>query len=503
MLEFKNLKLNPKITSALEKKGYTIPTPIQLQAIPHILEGKDLLGIAQTGTGKTAAFCLPIINNLVRSDHKVGHNKVRTLILTPTRELASQINDNAKLYAADLHLKSGIVLGGVNINNQIKASRQGFDILVATPGRLLDLMNQGHIKLSQIEIFVLDEADRMLDMGFINDVKKIIAKLPVQRQTLFFSATMPKEVATLAHSILQNPIKVEVTPESTTVERIEQSINFVEKANKPLLLKTIIKNSEADDLFLVFSKTKHIANRITLFLEQHSIKAAAIHGNKSQNAREKALEEFKLKKIKVLVATDIAARGIDVKGITHVINFELPNDPESYVHRIGRTGRAGKAGIAISFCDGSERESLKNIERIIKMSIPVDENHPLHGVEASAKADSALPKIERGNSGRKPSAKNGGSKNPPAGNFSQKKRFKKSKAKADEELPVSYFASTRRKNGGKGINKSAKKSPLSSAKKPAGESSKKTFGSKFKKAVKKFSGFGGSAKSKPNKRPNK
>ncbi|MFT6332380.1 MAG: ATP-dependent RNA helicase RhlE [Lentimonas sp.] len=444
MPHFKDLNLKPEIVSALEKKGYSTPTPIQNQAIPHILEGKDFLGIAQTGTGKTAAFSLPILDNLSKSNNFVQANEVRTLILTPTRELASQIKDNIKLYGQDLNLTSGLVFGGVNINNQIRAAKQGFDILVATPGRLLDLMNQGYIRFSQLEIFVLDEADRMLDMGFIRDVKKIIAKLPTKRQTLFFSATMPKEVVSLANSILNNPVTVEVTPPSTTVEKIDQSINFVEKANKPLLLKTIIKNCDENNLFLVFSQTKHNANRIVAFLEQHSIKASAIHGNKSQSAREKALEEFRNGKIKVLVATDIAARGIDVPGITHVINYELPKDPESYVHRIGRTARAGKEGIAISFCDSSEKNSLKDIEKIIKMKITVDESHALHGVESSKSDQDSLPKVKRGLSGRTPSVRKPDSGRPASSSSKKPAPRRKFDSVSQEERPLSHFAKSRK-----------------------------------------------------------
>jgi ATP-dependent RNA helicase RhlE len=405
MPNFKNLNLSTKILDALIKKGYTTPTPIQKQSIPSILEGKDLLGIAQTGTGKTAAFALPILDNLFRSDNKVNPNNVRTLILTPTRELASQIVDNIKLYGEDLHLKSGVIFGGVNISNQIRTAKQGFDILVATPGRLLDLINQGHLSFSQLEIFVLDEADRMLDMGFINDVKKIIAKLPKKKQTLFFSATMPKDVAVLANSILNDPVKVEVTPESTTVEKIDQRVNLVEKANKPLLLKSIIDNEDDKSLFLVFSKTKHGANRIVEFLDKQSVKTAAIHGNKSQAAREKALDGFKQGKIKVLIATDIAARGIDIVGITHVINYDIPNHPESYVHRIGRTARAGREGIAISFCDNSESGLLKDIEKVIKMKLSVDDTHPFHNVKASAAAKSSMDVRERPKSGYKSTPK--------------------------------------------------------------------------------------------------
>ncbi len=381
MSDFKSLNLSANIINSLQKKGYTTPTPIQVQAIPHLLKGRDLLGIAQTGTGKTAAFALPILDNLQKSHNLVRANNIRALILTPTRELASQIIENIEKYGQGLGLRFQVLFGGVSINNQIKAMKQGNDIVVATPGRLLDLIGQGHVRLSQIEVFVLDEADRMLDMGFINDIKKIIAKLPKERQNLFFSATMPVNIAKFADSILRDPVKIEVTPQATTVEKIDQRINLVEKGNKPLLLKSILKQENAKSV-LVFSKTKHGANKIVNYLEQEQIPALAIHGNKSQTVRERALEEFRTGKIKVLIATDIAARGIDVPNITHVINYDLPHDPESYVHRIGRTARAGKSGIAITFCDSSELNLLKLVEKTIKYSIPRDETHSFHGVRA-------------------------------------------------------------------------------------------------------------------------
>jgi ATP-dependent RNA helicase RhlE len=382
-MSFENLNLNPKILAALKNKGYTDPTPIQLQVIPHLLAGKDILGIAQTGTGKTAAFSLPILHNLSKSKISVKSGNVRSLILTPTRELASQIADNIEVYGKELNLRYAVVFGGVSERPQISAIQGGVDIMIATPGRLLDLVNQGYIRFMQLEVFVLDEADRMLDMGFINDIKKIIAKIPQQRQTLLFSATMPLTIASLAHSILKNPVKVEVTPASTTVERIEQKINFVAKSNKLLLLKHILKQDNAKSV-LVFCKTKYGIGHIEDFLERNAIKALAIHGNKSQTAREKALAGFRDGKVRVLIATDIAARGIDVPNISHVINYDIPMDPESYVHRIGRTARAGKEGIAISFCDPGEVKLLQAIEKIINFKIPVDENHPLHGVEASS-----------------------------------------------------------------------------------------------------------------------
>ena len=392
MTSFKNLNLNPKILAALENKGYTTPTPIQLQAIPHVLEGKDLLGIAQTGTGKTAAFSLPILHNLTESAKPVKSHCVRTLILTPTRELASQIADNIEIYGKELGLRYAVIFGGVSERPQISNMQKGVDILIATPGRLLDLMNQGHIRFMHLEILVLDEADRMLDMGFINDVKKIIAKVPQERQTLFFSATMPDTIADLAHSILKKPVKIEVTPQSTTVERIEQKINYVERGNKLPLLKRILKQEDAKSV-LIFSKTKHGANKIVDYLDKSSIAVAAIHGNKSQGAREKALLNFREGKVQALVATDIAARGIDIPAISHVINYDVPMDPESYVHRIGRTARAGRQGIAITFCDPSETKLLQAVEKTIKYKVPVDRTHPFHGVDASP--ESTEPRQER------------------------------------------------------------------------------------------------------------
>ena len=392
MTSFKNLNLNPKILAALENKGYTTPTPIQLQAIPHVLEGKDLLGIAQTGTGKTAAFSLPILHNLTESAKPVKSHCVRTLILTPTRELASQIADNIEIYGKELGLRYAVIFGGVSERPQISNMQKGVDILIATPGRLLDLMNQGHIRFMHLEILVLDEADRMLDMGFINDVKKIIAKVPQERQTLFFSATMPDTIADLANSILKKPVKIEVTPQSTTVERIEQKVNYVERGNKLPLLKRILKQDDAKSV-LIFSKTKHGANKIVDYLDKSSIAVAAIHGNKSQGAREKALLNFREGKVQALVATDIAARGIDITAISHVINYDVPMDPESYVHRIGRTARAGRQGIAITFCDPSETKLLQAVEKTIKYKVPVDRTHPFHGVDASP--ESTEPRQER------------------------------------------------------------------------------------------------------------
>lgn len=381
MIDFKSLNLYPTILKALEDKGYKNPTPIQEQCIPHLLKGKDILGIAQTGTGKTAAFSLPIINRIANHKVKIKPARVRVLILTPTRELASQIEDNIKTYSQGLKIFTAVIFGGVGHRQQIVNMGRGVDILIATPGRLLDLMDDGHVLFEQLEVFVLDEADRMLDMGFFHDVNRIIEKLPKMRQTLLFSATMPNDISSLASKLLKDPVRVEVTPESTTVERIEQSLLFVDKTNKPLLLEHIVKTKEVKSA-LVFTKTKHGANKVVKILEKSGIQCAAIHGNKSQGAREKALADFKKGNIKVLVATDIAARGIDVNDVTHVINYNLPDDPKSYVHRIGRTARAGKNGIALSFCDETEHGLLKDIEKQIKTSIPRDNDHPLFGVAA-------------------------------------------------------------------------------------------------------------------------
>jgi ATP-dependent RNA helicase RhlE len=371
MLKFNDLKLLEQLLKNLENAGYVNPTPIQEAAIPFLLEGSDLLGIAQTGTGKTAAFTLPMLQRLSSRNFSLTPGEPRALILAPTRELASQIKESLDKYGEGLKLKYAVIFGGVGQGTQVNNLRNGLDILVATPGRLLDLMNQGHCRLGKIEIFVLDEADRMLDMGFINDIKKIIPKLPAKKQTLLFSATMPSEIASLAAKLLHQPKKVEVTPPSTTVEKIDQRIIHVKKADKYQLLRKII-NEESTELTLVFTRTKHGANKIVDYLNYHKIPCAAIHGNKSQSAREQALENFKQGKIKVLIATDIAARGIDVQGISHVVNYDLPVEAESYVHRIGRTARAGKEGDAISFCDETERDALKRIEKIIGLKLPAD-----------------------------------------------------------------------------------------------------------------------------------
>jgi len=373
---FQDLNLIEPILKALKTEGYTSPTPIQEQSIPIVLQKRDLLGCAQTGTGKTAAFAIPMLQ-LLAEDFIVGKKTKapKALILTPTRELAIQIMESFAAYGRHIPLKRSVIFGGVSQHAQVMALQQGSDVIVATPGRLLDLMNQGFVDLRSIQIFVLDEADRMLDMGFVNDVKKIIAKLPAQRQTLFFSATMPNEIQSLANSILTNPAKVEVTPVSSTANTIDQSIFFVEKRDKNALLVHVLKHKDIKSA-LVFTRTKHGADKVVKILTTANIKAAAIHGNKSQNARQHALQSFKNGSIRVLVATDIAARGIDVDDLTHVINFELPEVPETYVHRIGRTGRAGNSGIAFSFCDTEEKLLLRDIQKLIGKQIPVRVDHP-------------------------------------------------------------------------------------------------------------------------------
>lgn len=375
-MNFKDLKLSPLLLKALEEKGYVTPSPIQEKAIPYVLAGRDVLGCAQTGTGKTAAFALPIIQNLMNPDKKKYPKRViRSLILTPTRELALQIAENFDQYGSHTSVKCAVIFGGVSANPQIESLRRGIDILVATPGRLYDLFSQGEIDLTHVEIFVLDEADRMLDMGFIHDVKKIISLLPKQKQTLLFSATMPDEIQALIEKLLRNPARVEVTPVSSTVDTIDASLYYVDKENKRPLLAHLLKQEDFRST-LVFTRTKHGADRVAKFLNKSGIQAAAIHGDKSQGARQTALSHFKSGEIRVLVATDIAARGIDIEELSCVINFDLPNIPETYVHRIGRTGRAGLGGRAISFCDISEKDYVKDIEKLTGKKVPVIEDYP-------------------------------------------------------------------------------------------------------------------------------
>jgi ATP-dependent RNA helicase RhlE len=380
-LKFENLNLIAPILKAVDSEGYTMPTPIQEKAIPVILEGKDLVGCAQTGTGKTAAFAIPLLQILyqVQRDDRTGNVKesrtIRALILTPTRELAIQIGDSFAAYGRYTGIKHTVIYGGVSQGPQTNALKAGVDILVSTPGRLLDLINQKYISLNHINILVLDEADRMLDMGFAHDMKKILKQLPATRQTLLFSATMPPEITKLVNTILTKPVKVEVTPVSSTVDTIEQAVYFVDRKDKKSLLIQLLRNSSIDSA-LVFTRTKHGADKVVKDLAKAKIIAQAIHGNKSQGARQLALNNFKLKRTRVLVATDIAARGIDVHELSHVINFDLPNIPETYVHRIGRTGRAGLGGTAVSFCDSDEKEYLRDIQKLICKKIPVIEDQP-------------------------------------------------------------------------------------------------------------------------------
>ena len=398
-MSFTDLGLSDAIVRAVAETGYTAPTPIQSQAIPAVLNGGDLLAGAQTGTGKTAAFALPLLQRLASTDRRAGPRSVRALILTPTRELCVQILDSFRTYGRHLRLSRAAVYGGVSQGPQVHNLSRGLDVLVATPGRLLDLMNQGQVRFDSLEAFVLDEADRMLDMGFIVPVKRIVAKLPKERQTLLFSATMPQAVHGLVASLLKEPVRVEVTPVATTAERIAQRVHFVEKANKRALLQHLLAD-KAIARALVFARTKHGANKVAEQLDRAGVRTDAIHGNKSQNARQKALEDFRNGKVRVLVATDIAARGIDVDGITHVINFDLPNEPESYVHRIGRTARAGNDGIAISFCDAEERAFLRDIEKTIRQQVPVDPDHPFHAAHiAEGGRSNGARSADRGGAG--------------------------------------------------------------------------------------------------------
>ena len=401
-MDFASLNLCQPLLDALDEIGYVTPTPIQAQAIPDLIVGRDMVGCAQTGTGKTAAFALPILDAMAE-DPQAGLRHIHALILCPTRELASQINDNIKQYARHLDIRSMVMFGGVSQRPQVNKLRRGVDILVATPGRLLDLISQGYVDLSHVQFLVLDEADRMLDMGFIRDIRKILAQIPKKRQSLLFSATMPHSIVELSRGMLYNPVSVSITPESTTVEAIEQSLMFVMRSDKRGLLTYIIEE-ERPEKVLVFSRTKHGCNRIVKQLGQDGIEALAIHGNKSQGAREKALRRFRNGALQVLVATDVASRGIDVSDISHVINLDLPNEPDVYVHRIGRTGRAGQGGIAIAFCDENEGEYLRGIEKTIRQDIPVDEDQPFHSEKARSCKGNKAPKKQqnRGRGRRQP-----------------------------------------------------------------------------------------------------
>jgi len=399
MVMFSDLGLAPVLLNAVQREGYEQPTPVQERTIPPLLEGRDVLGIAQTGTGKTAAFALPVLHIMAKAEPQRQRN-IRALVLSPTRELAAQIGERFAAYSRDMGLRHLVIFGGVNQNPQVRALQRGIDILVATPGRLLDLVGQGHIDLTHVEFFVLDEADRMLDMGFIHDIKKVLKILPNQRQNLLFSATMPESIATLANSFLRDVVTVEVTPETVTVDRIEQHVMFMKKADKRRALVDVIIDEQVH-CGIVFTRTKHGANRLVKQLGQAGIDAAAIHGNKSQGARTRALDAFKSGDIPILVATDIASRGIDVDGITHVFNYDLPNEPESYVHRIGRTARAGRAGKAFAFCEATEAGYLVGIERLIGQSIPVLTDHAYHDDGARPKPGQRPGKIKEPNAKKK------------------------------------------------------------------------------------------------------
>ena len=404
-MDFTSLNLCQPLLDALDEIGYVSPTPIQAQAIPYLIEGRDIIGCAQTGTGKTAAFALPILDAMAK-DPWVGSRRIRALMLCPTRELATQIHDNIEQYARHLDIRSMAMFGGVSQRPQERILRRGVDILVATPGRLLDLISQGYVDLSYVQFLVLDEADRMLDMGFIRDIRKILAQIPKNRQSLLFSATIPRSIVDLSRDMLYDPVSVSITPESATVEAIEQSLMFVMRSDKRGLLTYIIEEKRPDKV-LVFSRTKHGCNRIVRQLGQDGIEALPIHGNKSQGARENALRRFRNGTLQVLVATDVASRGIDVSDISHVINLDLPNEPEVYVHRIGRTGRAGQAGITIAFCDENEGEYLRAIEKMIRQDIPVDEDHPFHSEKARSRKGNKAPKKQQNRGRGRRQARNG------------------------------------------------------------------------------------------------
>lgn len=412
-MTFKELNIIEPILKALSEEGYTSPTPIQQQAIPLLIEGHDLQGCAQTGTGKTAAFSIPIIQKLYRNTKSGSNKQIKALVLTPTRELAIQIDESFATYGKYSDIRHCVIFGGVGQKPQTNALEAGIDVLIATPGRLLDLIGQGYVNLKNIEFFVLDEADRMLDMGFIHDIKRILPLLPKKRQTLLFSATMPKEIASLAASILTKPKGVEVTPVASTVDMIDQSIYFVEKKQKISLLTELLSTSNMESI-LVFSRTKHGADKIAKHLGKAGISSEAIHGNKSQNARQRALSNFKDRTTRVLIATDIAARGIDIDNLSHVINYDLPDVPETYVHRIGRTGRAGQSGVAIAFCDAEELSLLKDIEKLIGKSIDVVHEHKfknLDSVKALIIKNEELEDKNSKNKGSRRSSYSGNKKN--------------------------------------------------------------------------------------------
>ena len=487
-MTFNDLNLIAPILRAVKEEGYETPTPIQQQAIPSLLEGKDLLGCAQTGTGKTAAFAIPIIQLLHNNTPlEKGRKPIRSLILTPTRELAIQINESFAAYGKYAGLKHTVIFGGVSQHGQTLALRHGVDILVATPGRLLDLINQGFVHLEHISLFVLDEADRMLDMGFVHDVKKILTKLPRKKQSLFFSATMPPEISKLASTILHNPVKVEVTPVASTADTIQQKIFLVDKGNKKHLLIDLLKNKDMKSV-LVFTRTKHGADKVVKDLIIAGFKAAAIHGNKSQNARQNALNDFKNGKIRTLVATDIAARGIDIDELSHVVNYEMPNVPETYVHRIGRTGRAGSEGVAYSFCDAEEKEFLKDIQKLIGKTIPVFDDHQFpmkdfNPTPAPKKQQGRRPQTEnrrpQGNSRKLQSESRrpqGDSRRPNTGE-TRRPQTENKRPQGDNRRPQSEnrrpeTENKRPQGDGRKPNTGETRRPISENKKPQGESRK-------------------------------
>ncbi|MFS0856261.1 DEAD/DEAH box helicase [Paenibacillus taichungensis] len=459
-MTFKDLNIIPAILEGLSKANYTAPTPIQEQAIPAVLAGRDLLGCAQTGTGKTAAFSVPIIQLLSeKSNGPKAARHIRSLILTPTRELAIQISDNIKAYSRFTDIRCAAIVGGVSQKVQERALNQGADIIIATPGRLIDLVNQKRIDLKHVQILVLDEADRMLDMGFIHDVKRIIAKMPSKKQTLFFSATMPPEITKMVKTLLVDPVKVEITPVSSTVDRIEQSVYLLENGKKQSLLNHILQDKSIVSA-LVFTRTKRGADRVTRDLSKVNITAQAIHGNKSQNERQRALNNFKSGVTRVLVATDIAARGIDVEELSHVINFNLPNIPETYVHRIGRTGRAGHSGMAISFCEKEELPFLKDIEKVIKKTIPEVKNHPypMTSVPTFVKSNQTLKSAPHKSAADKPAKSKANPARKPKSEW-----FKKS-GKANHSKPNGSKPNGSKPNSGKPNHNSTSHSKPKSSK---------------------------------------
>lgn len=455
-MKFNTLNMIEPLLKAVEEQGYKEATPIQEKAIPHALLGKDILGCAQTGTGKTAAFAIPTLQHLYQEGKR---DYIRALILTPTRELAIQIQENMCAYAKYTGIKSAVIYGGVPQKPQERAIQSGVDIVIATPGRLNDLVKQNIIDITQIEIFILDEADRMLDMGFLHDVKKIIAQIPVKKQTLFFSATMPKEIRALVNTLLVDPVCVEVTPASSTVEKIDQTLYYVDKANKKHLLLYILKQDHVQNA-LVFTRTKHNANRLAKFLTSCNIKTGVIHGNKSQSARQIALSQFKEGKIRILVATDIAARGIDVSELSHVFNYDMPNEAEAYVHRIGRTGRAGKSGTSISFCDIDEVEYVKSIQKLIGINIPVNHEHayPMLVTTPSLKKKTGQKRITDQKQGaqRDKSARSNSTRDAMQGNSVKRKKPSQSTSKQGKDTNMNL--DKKRKNSSNAYGRKAKKS---------------------------------------------